>query len=103
MSNASAAEATASKPLGRPPKQRQQRQRILNEAAKIIARVGYEECSLSRIAEGLDLSPPAIYHYFPTKQSIFSEIAMTTVKGIHEHGCDAIDVNQSFTRQLEQM
>ena len=82
------------RPLGRPPKQRDQRQRILQQAARIIATVGYEQCSLADIASALDLTRPALYHYFPTKQQIFTEIAMTAVRGTFEH------VNASFNSKL---
>ena len=88
------------RPLGRPPKQRDQRQRILLQAAEIIATVGYEQCSLADIAGELDLTRPALYHYFPTKQQIFTEIAMTAVKGTFEYVNAAIDEKLSCTSQL---
>lgn len=89
------------RPLGRPPKQRDQRQRILFQTAKIIATVGYEQCSLADIASELDLTRPALYHYFPTKQRIFTEIAMTAVKGTFEHVSAGIDRGLSSTNQLQ--
>ena len=89
--------------LGRPPKSQDQRQRILREAAQAMATVGYEQCSLASIAKALDLTPPALYHYFPTKQSIFSEIAMTTVKGIFEYVSGEIDTTRRYAEQLQQM
>ena len=91
------------RPLGRPPKSQDQRQRILREAAKAMATVGYEQCSLASIAKQLDLTPPALYHYFPTKQSIFSEIAMVTVKGIYEFVSEKINPQLSYGEQLRQM
>lgn len=91
------------RPLGRPPKSQDQRQRILREAAKAMATVGYEQCSLASIAKQLDLTPPALYHYFPTKQSIFSEIAMVTVKGIYEFVSEKINPELSYGEQLRQM
>lgn len=97
------AEAVRPRPLGRPPKSHGQRDRILREAAKVIARVGYQECSLASIARGLDLSPPALYHYFPTKQSIFTEIAMTTVRGIYDYVSGTVDREQPFAVQLHAM
>lgn len=68
-----------------------------------MTRVGYEECSLADIAGGLDLSTPALYHYFPTKQSIFSEIAMITVSGVYEHACEAVDPAQPHGEQLHSL
>lgn len=69
------------RPLGRPPKRTDQKQRILNSAAKSIATLGFEQCSLADIATDLDLTRPALYHYFSTKQQIFTEIALTAVQG----------------------
>ena len=98
-----AAENGQNRPLGRPPKQRDQRNRILREAAQIIARVGYEKCSLARIAKGLGLSAPALYHYFPTKQSIFSEIAMFVVCGIYDYVREGLESDASPGEQLRVM
>ena len=86
--------------LGRPPKQQDQRQRILLAASKVIATVGYEQCSLTDIAQDLDLTRQALYHYFPTKQRIFTEIAITAVKGMYEHVALAVDEKQIATQQL---
>ena len=85
---------------GRPPKRRNQRERILLAAAESIATVGFEQCSLAGIATSLDLTPPALYHYYPTKQSIFSEIAMTAMRGTYESVAAAIDPQQPFRQQL---
>lgn len=89
--------------LGRPPKQRDQRLRILQTAARKIATVGYEQCSLAEIATDLELTTPALYHYFPTKQSIFTEIAMTAMKGTYDAVRNAIDSNASCAKQLESL
>lgn len=89
-----------SRPLGRPPKQSDQRQRIVNSAAKAIATVGYQQCSLADIAAELDLTRPALYHYFATKQQIFTEIAITAVKGMYQAADDVLDPQLSSTAQL---
>ena len=88
------------RPVGRPPKQSDQRQRILQSAAKAIATVGYEQYSLADIAAELDLTRPALYHYFPTKQVIFTEIAMGAMRGISEHVQSCVDESQSSAKQL---
>ena len=83
------------RPVGRPPKQLDQRQRILQQAAKAIATVGYEQCSLADIAAELELTRPALYHYFATKQEIFSEIALATAKGTYEYVASSINEKSS--------
>ena len=86
----SASVASNARPVGRPPKRIDQRQRILQAVARVIATVGYEQCALGDIAAELDLTRQALYHYFPTKQRIFNEIAMTTVRGMYEHARAAV-------------
>ena len=103
MSSVGKAATQPARPLGRPPKSQDQRERILREAARAFANIGYEQCSIAIIAKELDLSPPALYHYFPTKQSIFTEIAMTSVKGIYDFVLNELDKEQSFGLQLHQM
>ena len=89
------------RPLGRPPKRHDQRQRILLAAAEAIATVGYAQCSIAGIAAALDLTPPALYHYFPTKQSMFTEIVMTAMRGTYEAVHAAVDPAQPAVQQLE--
>lgn len=86
--------------LGRPPKQPDQRGRILEAAARAIAIEGYEQCSLARVARELGLTRPALYHYFPTKQRIFTDIAMSTAQGMTAHVCAAVDETLSSAEQL---
>lgn len=100
IANDSGEGAADTRPLGRPPKQHDQRDRILHAAAKAIATVGYEQCSLGDIAEELDLTRPALYHYFRTKQQIFTEIALTAVQGMYEYVHAAVDKNASAASQL---
>jgi AcrR family transcriptional regulator len=94
-------EPNEKKVLGRPPKQGNQRQRILNAAAKLIATIGYEQCSLGDIAKELDLTRPALYHYFSTKQEIFTEITMTIVKEMYAAVSSSVDETQPYAEQLE--
>ena len=86
---------------GRPPKRRDQRQRILQTAARLIATVGYEQCSIADIASELELTPPALYHYFPTKQSIFTEVAMTAMRGTYDAVRNAVRKELPAAEQLE--
>jgi AcrR family transcriptional regulator len=89
------------KPVGRPPKRENQRERILEEAAKLIATVGYDRCSLGEVAKRLGLTRPAVYHYFANKQQVFNEIALRLVQGIFEHVSSRVDPAESCATQLE--
>ncbi|MEQ8663102.1 MAG: helix-turn-helix domain-containing protein, partial [Gammaproteobacteria bacterium] len=93
-------EPPAERPIGRPPKRPDQRGRILEATARAIATDGYEQCSLARVASELGLTRPALYHYFPTKQQIFAEIAMTTARGVAAHVHAAVDDSLGSAGQL---
>ena len=75
---------------GRPPKEADQKNRILLEAAKVITSVGYEQCNLQDIANAVNLSRPALYHYFSTKQEIFTAIALKSMRGMYQFVSDDI-------------
>lgn len=90
----------APRPLGRPPKHEDQRRRILEAAARAIASDGYDNCSLAGIAASLGLTRPALYHYFPTKQRIYTEIALTAAAGLEASVAAAADVTRPCGEEL---
>jgi AcrR family transcriptional regulator len=73
------------KRLGRPPRVDNQRERILDEAAILFARSGFEASSLSDLAEETGISKAGIYHYFRTKQDIYDAIIVQTLRRLVEH------------------
>lgn len=95
-----ATQAPQAKPLGRPPKHGDQRQRILATAARAIATEGYDKCSLASIAAILELTRPSLYHYFPTKQRIYTEIALAAAEGLAACVAAASDETLSSAEQL---
>ena len=89
------------RPLGRPPKEADQKNRILLEAAKAITSVGYEQCNLQDIASAINLSRPALYYYFSTKQEIFTAIALRSIKGIYQFVSSEVEQEKSPLKRLE--
>lgn len=89
------------KTLGRPPKRENQRGRILAAAAELIATRGYEGCALDDIAQSLDLTRPALYHYFSTKQEIITEITLTIVREMVAHVRASVDDDDPAELQLK--
>ena len=87
--------------LGRPPKEADQKNRILLEAAKAITSVGYEQCNLQDIANAINLSRPALYYYFSTKQEIFTAIALRSMKGIYKFVSSEVEQEKSALMKLE--
>jgi AcrR family transcriptional regulator len=89
--------------IGRPPKKENQRERILLEAAKVIAIVGYDRCSLNQIANNLGLTAPALYTYFKDKQAIFDEIVVSLTLGMYDSVKKSVEPSDSPIRQLESL
>lgn len=70
---------------GRPAAPEQQRDRIVQVAARIFATNGYETSSLSDLAKEIGISKAAIYHYFTTKQDIYDAIIIRVLSGLTEY------------------
>jgi AcrR family transcriptional regulator len=58
------------------------RARIMEEAALLFARSGYENSALADVAASLGMSKAAIYHYFATKQDIYDAIIIDVLSGL---------------------
>ncbi|MCS6894957.1 MAG: TetR/AcrR family transcriptional regulator [Bacteroidia bacterium] len=52
-----------------------QREKILHEALRLFAHRGYERVSLRQLASAVGLTPPTLYHYFPTKEAVLETLA----------------------------
>lgn len=58
---------------------------ILKRAAAVFAKIGYASSTITDIAEAVELSRGALYHYFPSKDAILCAI-------INEHLCAYLDI-----------
>lgn len=67
---------------GRPPTIENARERILDDAANLFAREGYDGASLGDLAASVGVTKAAIYHYFPTKKEIYEGIIVRTLQGL---------------------
>ncbi len=76
---------TKPKRQGRPPTIPNARDRILEDAAHLFARDGYDGTSLSELAASVGVTKAAIYHYFPNKQEIYEAIIVRTLQGLRRH------------------
>ncbi|MCT7660704.1 TetR/AcrR family transcriptional regulator [Mycobacterium deserti] len=47
---------------------------ILDAAAELFASAGYEHTSLSDVADRVDLSPKALYHYYSSKRALLEAV-----------------------------
>src|SRR3546814_3038960 len=67
---------------GRAPTLAAPRERILEEAARLFARSGYENSSVADLAAAIGVSKAAIYHYYTTKQDIYDAIILEVLRGM---------------------
>lgn len=68
---------------GRPPTIQNARNRILDDAAALFAREGYDGTSLNDLAELVGVTKAGIYHYFPNKKEIYEAIIVRTLQGLY--------------------
>lgn len=78
--------ATISRRQGRPPAMEDMRGHILDVAAEVFARGGYDGSSLAELAQACNMTKPAIYHYYRSKQDILDALIMRTLEGLLAHG-----------------
>jgi AcrR family transcriptional regulator len=50
------------------------RERILREASRLFAKKGFHGTSTREIAEAVEIRQPSLFHHFPTKRDIMSEL-----------------------------
>ena len=72
-------------PRGRPPgptpEFAEHRRRILDVATALFARNGYETTGMRELAAAVGMSPPAIYHYFESKEALMDALIEDSVRG----------------------
>lgn len=52
----------------------QYRQELLNKSFELFAQKGYAAVTMRQIAEEIGVSTGTLYHYFPSKESLFEEL-----------------------------
>ena len=71
--------------INRTPKTRRQektRERIVEEAGKLLKDVGRERFSLREVARRVDYSPAGLYEYFASKQQLIDAVAEQIVESL---------------------
>lgn len=88
-------------------KKAEQRRAILNTAAALFRKRGYEETRIRDIVERLRISEVTFFNYFPTKDALITafavemlEFSITSVKReLERHDCGVPDRIRSLMRQ----
>lgn len=73
------------KKLRRAEKAIRNRNALLRAGAKVVARYGYAEASIARIAEEAGLAQGTFYLYFPTRQALLDEVLPFVGERLSEH------------------
>ncbi|MBV7484658.1 TetR/AcrR family transcriptional regulator [Bordetella sp. BOR01] len=87
---------------GRPPTLQAPRERILEEAARLFARCGYESSSVADLAAAIGVSKAAIYHYYTTKQDIYDAIILEVLGGLTRAVTQAVAQAPTARERLRQ-
>lgn len=57
---------------------------IRNAAARVFARYGYEQATMSQVAREAEMGKASLYHYFNTKQDLFADIVQHATEELAE-------------------
>jgi TetR/AcrR family transcriptional regulator, cholesterol catabolism regulator len=79
----------------------EQRSRILEKSAQLFGDRGVEETSLNDIAEQMRLSKATIYHYFVSKEEIYSDIVIDILERLAVALRAAVSPDDAADHQLQ--
>jgi len=66
------------------------REQIVTIAAALFGQKGYDGTSLRDIAEAAGITKAALYYYFPDKERLYENVAMTRISGLLDEVRDAV-------------
>ncbi len=58
------------------------RQRILDAARDMFVELGYEATTMRSIADRIEYTPTALYHHFPSKESLLTELCSADFRAL---------------------
>lgn len=91
----------AVKKVGRPPSNENQREFILDGAAKVFAQKGFDGASISDLAASVGMSKAAIYHYFPNKRELGDAIILRAMQTLVHTVTDKVAQETDARAQLQ--
>lgn len=93
----------ARKPVGRPPAtdSAETRRRILVAARTCFARYGYDKTTNKDIAAAAGITAGAIYHYFPSKQSLFVTLWREVQEMVYEAFDRVLDGKETLSDKIK--
>jgi AcrR family transcriptional regulator len=91
-------------PLGRVARKRVRRiNEILRVAAEVLGERGYQGTSLEEVADRLDLAKASLYHYFDSKEALFSACLGTAAEEVIRRLTAIADEEGSPTERLRKL
>lgn len=76
---------------------------IINEAAKLFFTNGYKNTSLQEVANRLNLTRPALYHYFNSKEQILLSIIEEVITKTNQYLAEIMELNEPSHVKFETM
>ncbi len=70
---------------------------IINIAARLFSRQGFDSTSISDLAREVGLSKATIYHYFPDKNQIYLDLILTTLGNLCREVEEAVAAQSNAT------
>lgn len=99
-----AAVEQAQTPLGRVARKRIRRiNEILRVAAEVLGERGYQGTSLEEVADRLDLAKASLYHYFDSKEALFSACLGTAAEEVIRRLTAIAEGEGSATERLRRL
>jgi len=76
------------------------RERIRSEAAALFSEYGFNGTSMAELASAVGITKSSLYHHFPSKQALLSEIIELTVKRVTPLVQEVADSELSAAKRL---
>jgi AcrR family transcriptional regulator len=76
------------------------RHQVVEAATAVIRQFGFYKTTMNDIARALGLGKSSLYHYFPTKESIFVEVLRSEIEGLRSEFMRAIQAEATSEGKL---
>ncbi|BBZ74896.1 putative transcriptional regulator, TetR family protein [Mycolicibacterium anyangense] len=84
-------------------KSQRTRQRILDAAAHVLSVKGFAGTRLNDVAQYAELQAPAIYYYFPSRESLIEEVMYCGISEMRQYLQETLDALPDGTAPLDRI
>ncbi|MDB5592251.1 TetR/AcrR family transcriptional regulator [Enterovirga sp.] len=78
----------------------ERRLRLLDAAARVFSRRGYDDASMDEIALEAGMGKPTLYRYFPSKASLFAAVFVEALDALEAKLGAVLDAEPSFAERI---